>query len=60
MSYTPKHAKPSSLKDATMSSHHGAFGITDAASGRHARTHGKARRETDTDSASARRSAMRA
>lgn len=60
MSYTPKHAKPSSLKDATTSSHHGAFGITDAATGRHARTNGKARRDTDADSASARRSAMRA
>jgi hypothetical protein len=60
MSYTPKHAKPSSLKDATMSSHHGAFGITDAASGRHARTNGKARRDTDSDSAAGRRSALRA
>jgi hypothetical protein len=51
MSYTPKHAKPSSLKDATTSSHHG-FGFTDAAAGRHARTNGKARRDTDADSPS--------
>lgn len=60
MSYTPKHAKPSSLKDATTSSHHGAFGFTDAATGRHARANGKARRGTGSGSAPARRAAMRA
>jgi hypothetical protein len=60
MSYTPKHAKPSSLKGATMSSHHGSFGITDTATGRHARTHGKARRDADSDSSSTRRSTTQA
>jgi hypothetical protein len=60
MSYTPKHAKPSSAKGSTPGSHHGSFGIIDAATGRHTRTSGKARRDTDSDSPSARRSATRA
>ena len=37
MSYTPRHAKPASAKDIALSAYHGAFGSTEASSGRHAR-----------------------
>ena len=37
MSYTPKHAKPTSAKDAALSTYRGAFGSSDVAPGRHAR-----------------------
>jgi hypothetical protein len=44
MSYTPKHAKPASLRDATQ---HGPLGITETATGRHARSTAKLRRDSD-------------
>jgi hypothetical protein len=52
MSYTPKHAKPTSAN--VSSSYHGPFGIAETASGRHVR---KARREVDLATTDARRSA---
>ena len=47
MRYTPKHAKPASLRDAALGSQHGPFGITEAATGRHARSTAKLRRDSD-------------
>ena len=60
MGYTPKHAKPASARDAGLNSHHGSFGIIEAASGRHARTSGKARRDQDSEGPATRRSSPRA
>jgi hypothetical protein len=53
MSYTPRHAKPIAVKSATLRSHHGPFGITDAPSGRHARTAVPPQREPAATSADA-------
>lgn len=36
MSYTPRHAKPTSAKDVALSTYRGAFGTTDTPPGRHA------------------------
>ncbi|MGH3168200.1 MAG: hypothetical protein ACRDN0_20250 [Trebonia sp.] len=45
MGYSPKHAKPASLKDAAQGSRRGLFSISEASTGRHSARAGDAHRE---------------